>query len=199
MPIIGSLAGASSRGLGGLRTFGSASGGPNDYESIASYTVTGSATPNITFSSIPSTYRHLQIRGLVRTDRSGFTQNGCLFQFNGDTGGNYNWSQVYTSNGGTVTVEHYVNETSLRLGELPSANAPTSVFGFVLLDIHDYTNTNKYTTYHETGGSDRNGTSFIGNNWGVWKNTNAVNSIKLFESASNWAVGSMFALYGIKG
>jgi hypothetical protein len=198
MPIISTLAGASARGLGGLRTFGSASAGPNDYESIASYTVTGSATSNITFSSIPNTYRHLQVRGLVRTTQNAI-QNGCKMEFNGDTGSNYNWSQVYTSNGNTPVVEHFVNQSSLNLGELPSANATTSVFGFVIADIHDYTNTNKYTTYFETGGSDRNGSSQIGNCWGVWKNTSAVNSIKLFEPSSNWAVGSMFALYGIKG
>jgi hypothetical protein len=186
MPIIGIVA-SSRRSL------------PNDYESIASFTVTGTNAPHITFSDIPNTYRHLQIRGLVRTDRAGFVQNGCSFQLNGDTGNNYNWNQAYVSNGSTLTSESYVNDPGLRLGELPSANAPTNVFGFVLLELYDYKNTNKYTTYQEIGGSDRNGNSFVGNNFGVWKNTAAVNSIKLFEGGSNWLVGSIFSLYGIKG
>jgi hypothetical protein len=35
----------------------------NSYESIQTVTVS-TATPSITFSSIPATYKHLQIRGL---------------------------------------------------------------------------------------------------------------------------------------
>lgn len=195
MPLI-TLQSAKGYGFGGATAAVSL---PNDFEAIASYTVSGSATSDITFSSIPADYKHLQIRGLVRLNNSGSTQNGSMFRFNGDTGSNYNWNQVYTANGGTVAVEAYVNETALRLGELPASQAPTSVFGFVLLDIYDYTNTNKYTTYHEVGGSDRNGASQIGNNWGVWKNTAAVNSVRLFETNGSWIVGSMLALYGIKG
>jgi hypothetical protein len=194
MPIIGSLSGVSARGLGGLRTFLSLS---NDYEAIASTVVVGSSVPHITFSSIPNTYKHLQIRGLVRTTQNS-VQNGCAFQLNGDTGSNYAWNQFYTSSGGTPTAESY-QDNVLRLGELPSANAPAGVFGFVILDIYDYTSTDKYTTCHESGGSDRNGTGFLGTNYGVWRNTAVVNSVKLFESSSNWAVGSMFSLYGIKG
>jgi hypothetical protein len=169
----------------------------NDYEAIASYTVTGSNAPHITFSDIPATYRHLQIRGLVRTDRNA-VQNGCRFQLNGDTGTNYNFNQVYTQNGGTLSSESYGGYFELNLGELPSANAPTYTFGFVLLDIFDYRNTNKYTTYNEIGGSDRNGSSQVGANFGVWRNTDVVNSVKLYEAASNWVVGSIFSLYGIK-
>jgi hypothetical protein len=55
------------------------------YDSIATATFTGSAL-SVTFSSIPSTYTHLQIRGLARTP-SGNDQ--IDLRFNGDSGNNY--------------------------------------------------------------------------------------------------------------
>ncbi len=41
---------------------------PTAYESIATTTVGAGGTSTITFSSIPSTYTHLQIRGIGRSD-----------------------------------------------------------------------------------------------------------------------------------
>jgi hypothetical protein len=171
----------------------------NDYEAIATYTVTGSATANITFSSIPSTYKHLQVRGILRSDRSGYVQTGCSFRFNGDSGSNYNWNQSYSSSSSVPASETYGNESALRLGELPAANANANTFGFILLNIFDYTSTNKYKTTHEVGGSDRNGSSFLGINHGNWRSTSAVTSITLLETAANWVVGSKLSLYGIRG
>jgi hypothetical protein len=171
----------------------------NDFEAIATFTVTGASTASITFSSIPATYQHLVVRGVLRSDRSGYTQTGNLFRLNGDTGSNYNWGQMYSSSGGTPTYESYANETALRIGEQPAANAPTSNFGFTWLQINDYASTNKYKTYHQHGGSDRNGTGFFGHNFGNWRSLSAVNSITFTEGAANYIAGTTFSLYGIKG
>lgn len=171
----------------------------NDFESIATFTVTGASTASITFSSIPATYQHLVVRGVVRSDRSGYTQTGNLFRLNGDTGSNYNWQQMYSSSGGTPTYESYASETALRIGEQPAANAPTSNFGFTWVQINDYASVNKYKTYHAHGGSDRNGTGFFSHCLGNWRSLSAVNSITFTEGAANYIVGTTLSLYGIKG
>ena len=62
---------------------GNAAYKPTDYESIQTVNLTGSQS-SITFSSIPGTYKHLQIRGVLRGDRAN-TGEIVGVQFNGDT------------------------------------------------------------------------------------------------------------------
>ena len=60
---------------------------PTSFDSIASATGTGSSG-TITFSSIPQTYKHLQIRGIGRLDvvTGGVSTR---IRLNGDTTSNY--------------------------------------------------------------------------------------------------------------
>jgi hypothetical protein len=73
------------------------------YDSIATATFTGSAL-SVTFSSIPSTYTHLQIRGLARTP-SGNDQ--IDLRFNGDSGNNYSMHGL-SGDGASVASEGYL-------------------------------------------------------------------------------------------
>ena len=54
---------------------------------------------NVTFSSIPATYEHLQIRGTLR----GAVSGTLAIQLNSDTGSNYSRHQIY-GNGTTKSV-----------------------------------------------------------------------------------------------
>ena len=55
----------------------------SDYESIATVTLSSSQS-SISFTSIPSTYKHLQVRGILRGDRAN-TGEIVGVQYNGDT------------------------------------------------------------------------------------------------------------------
>jgi len=59
----------------------------NSYESIQTVTVGAGGTATVTFSSIPATYTHLQIRGIARA--SADTQLDVTL--NSDTGSNYSY------------------------------------------------------------------------------------------------------------
>ena len=61
---------------------------PSNYYSIATATVTSGGTASITFSSIPSTYTHLQLRGFVRMNRADYADNLSI-RFNSDSSSNY--------------------------------------------------------------------------------------------------------------
>jgi len=87
-PILQGLANGSVRGYGGF--FGAAAAGA--FESIASASGTGSSG-TITFSSIPSTYQHLQIRGTADSSGAG-TQQDLFITLNGVTSASYTWHQV---------------------------------------------------------------------------------------------------------
>jgi hypothetical protein len=163
------------------------------YESIATATFTGSSL-SITFSSIPSTYQHLQIRGLARTP-SGPDQ--IDLRFNGDSGNNYSMHGL-TGDGATVTSEGYGTQNRIFNANSPLSNA--DIYTVSVIDILDYANTNKNTTVRTLQGRDINGSGGqIQFNSGSWYNTAAVTSITLAARIYNPTSISSFALYGIKG
>jgi hypothetical protein len=157
------------------------------YESIATASGTGSSG-TITFSSIPSTYTHLQLRFF------GFTSSATNlnFRFNNDNGFNYDYHQL-TADGASASAAAATNVT-LMLGGYFTA----SQYGVGVMDILDYTNTNKNTTMRSLHGSDANGSGLILFRSGLWRNTAAVNTINI-TATGNFTTASQFALYGIKG
>ena len=191
MPIVGSFAGASAR------AYGAGAGGVliGDFESIATITA-GSAVPNIEFTSIPSTYTHLQIRGIARGTRADTSANTQM-RFNSDTGTNY--ASHYL--GGAGYVGFSGNETSstyIYTGSLISANSTTGCFEGSVIDILDYANTNKFKTVRTLSGWDANGSGQAILWSGHWRSTSAITSITLLPNVNNFAQYSSFALYGVK-
>lgn len=170
----------------------------NSYESIATVTVGAGGSSSITFSSIPSTYKHLQIRGIGRTARANADDNAYI-RFNSDTGNNYAWHSLYGT-GSSVTA-YAVSTTNYAQILATSANSTTaSVFNGSVIDILDYANTNKYKTVRALSGFDANGSGIIYFNSGLWQNTSAITTIDLAGiTGSNWSQYSSFALYGVKG
>jgi hypothetical protein len=153
------------------------------------------ATASITFSGIPSGYKHLQIRGLARTTRSA-TADGLRFEFNGDTSTNYYSHSIYGAGG---SLGAYASPNKIESWVVTANTANANVFGGFVTDILDYSNTTKNTTIKTLTGSDNNGDGQIALNSGVWMNTSAVSSIRLFsDSAANFMTYSSFALYGVK-
>ena len=170
---------------------------PNDYESIASTTLT-TATSTVTFSSIPSTYTHLQIRYTTRSERNDIT-DWIKLNLNSDTGNNYS-SHFLRGNGSFASASASASTNYIGAGTSVAQTGGANMFGTTVVDILDYTNANKYTTVRSLSGEDRNGAGFVYFESGSWLNTNAVTTITLTcGSGSSWSQYSSFALYGIKG
>ena len=168
-----------------------------DYESISTITVS-SAVSSVTFSSIPSTYTHLQIRQIGKDNRSGAGTSVLFMQCNSDTASNY--SQHYLSADGTGVYAGGGSFTQIQLGDMiTGATSNASTFGAGVVDILDYANTNKYKTVRALGGADNNGSGYVGLYSGNWRNTAAITSITLFGfSGATLQPKTSFALYGIK-
>ena len=184
MPILGIVAAA-----GGFTKFG-------DFYQIATSTATGGAVSNITFSSIPQDYTHLQIRGI---HRSASTDGSIDFQLNSDTGSNYARHSI-TGDGATASSSASVNATHAGFGGSASSTAGSNIFGSFVLDIFDYTNTNKFKTTRSIGGIDNNGSGAVNLRSNLWRSTSAITSIKIYNASSGNSLAqySSFALYGIK-
>lgn len=167
------------------------------YESIATINLSGGDSSSITFSSIPQTYKHLQFRVLGRDNRA-VVGNTIRWQFNGDTALNYSSHLLY-GDGSSAAAFALTNDYGVAT--VVSSNSATSgVFGAFIMDILDYTDTNKYKTTRTLGGFDNNGSGDIEIDSGLWRSTSAINQIAVrFNSATVLKQYSHLALYGIKG
>jgi hypothetical protein len=169
------------------------------YESIATTTITAD-TASVTFSSIPQTFKHLQLRMFAKTDRAD-TDDVTLMQFNGDTAANYSWHWLRGNGTAPAGSAAGASQSYIYLNYACSGNSSASnVFGACVLDIPDYANTNKYKTTRSLHGYDLNGQGWIYLASGNWRSTSAITSIVLDQQyGTNWKQYSSFALYGIKG
>lgn len=159
----------------------------------------GTPTSSLTFTNIPNTYAHLQIRVFARSTINGTSDNVYL-RFNNDSSSSYRTHQLY-GDGSTVASNATGSETSHFNVILPGGTSAANIYGAGNIDILDYANTNKNTTVRTLSGVNQNGvaTGFAIMRSGLWVNTAAVSSITLFVGSGNFAQYSQFALYGIKG
>ena len=164
----------------------------NSYESISTVTVS-TAVSSISFSSIPATYKHLQIRMTTLQDQS---VRNVELQINSDTATNYAWHELY-GDGSAASSGAGTSQTFIKTGFTNSPSA--SYTGAAVVNILDYANTNKYKTVRTLTGSDSNGGGFVLLRSGLWQNTNAITSLTFSAQLSNFNQYTQFALYGIKG
>lgn len=193
MPIVASF--------GGLSAFGFGAFPEGDYEAISSVTVGSGGVSSIEFTSIPSTFAHLQIRLIGRSDKAGFNNDVVTVRFNSDTGSNYAYHSLYGS-GSVAGAESASSAAYTRAGSFPGANITASMFGAGVIDILDYASTSKATTLRAFLGMENNSTAgLVRLNSGLWTSTSAVTSVSLgfVTDTGNFAQHSTAALYGIKG
>jgi len=165
------------------------------FESIATQTVGAGGAASVSFNSIPSTYKHLQIRGISRSNGAA---DNTVIQFNSDTANNY--ATHYLTGNGTAASAGAETTRARFYVDILASNASGAMWSGDVIDILDYANTNKYKTVRSLAGQDLNGSGTVWLASGLWQSTSAITSIKLFlNGAVNFAQYSSFALYGIKG
>ena len=169
---------------------------PSDFVLLET-NILGSAQSSVTFSNLGTyspTYRHLQIRAVARSTRTDF-DSAIGVQFNATTSG-YFFHELQ-GNGSTVSSSASTSQTSMRLGFTTGNSSAASAFGAMVLDILDPYSTTKNKTFRAfTGGTDLNRIRLTS---GSLVLTNSLTEIKLNDNFANFAIGSRFSLYGIKG
>jgi len=165
------------------------------FESIQSY---GGGGATIDFTSIPSTYKHLQIRFIARgTSANVFITQG--FRINSDTGANYANHRL-VSTGGVMYSQASTSDTQGYIGATAAASSPNAnIYSGNVIDILDYSNTNKYKTIRLLSGVNDGTNEEFQMRSAVWMNTAAITSVNLFLASGSFNTNSSFALYGIKG
>jgi hypothetical protein len=192
MPIVGQF--------GSLAGFGMFPGGA--LESIATVTVGSGGTSTISFTSIPSTYQHLQLRYTARTSRA-VNNDGLTVKFNGSSA-NYAHlgGHVLFGNGSSALAQSAWIGTSTAggaIGQIPGANANANVHGAGVVDFLDYGSTSKTKTVRTFHGQDNNGSGEVHLMSFFWNDTAAVTSMDInVGTGQNFVQHSTFALYGVK-
>jgi hypothetical protein len=152
-------------------------------------TVLTASASSITFSNIPSTYNHLQIRFSTTNAATG----GTFFRLNNDSSSIYSSHYLY-ANGSNMQAGAYGASSEMYV-----SNHGTTTPTVGIIDILDYANTNKFKTTRALAGNDTNG----GNNsalalWsGNYRNNAAVNSFTIFPSGTNFSEHTSVSLYGM--
>jgi hypothetical protein len=185
-------------GLIPLGILSSAGSGFGTYELIQTQ-ILGSNTASITFSGLGAyadTYKHLQIRLTGKTTRVQIGAN-IVLRFNGDTGSNYSWHSLIGN--GSIVTSIASASTTLMLGAwVAGANTTANAFGAGVIDILDAYSTTKNKTMRTLNGLS-GGEVNIRLGSGLWRNTNAITSVTIFDADStNLVTGSRFSIYGIR-
>ena len=158
---------------------------------LATVTV-GSGGGTISFSNIPQNYEHLQLRILAQPYYASTSAGNISARFNGDSGANYTRHGIYAD--GSTGAYGYTGYTSASIDRFyyaPSGN----IFSAAIVDILNYTDTNKYKTVRTIGGHNNGSTGDIRPNSSLWLSTAAINSIAFSDTLNQY---STIALYGIK-
>jgi len=164
-----------------------------DFFQIATTTVGSGGVSEITFSSIPQTYTHLQIRVIAKQNDSA-TLAGMSMWFNSDTARNYPRHELY-GDGASATSGGIIASSNGQ--ELLFYAGSSSQFGPAVVDILDYTNTNKNKTSRSICGVDNSGSGYALFTSGVWLSTSAINTITIAGNGSTLSEYSSFQLYGV--
>jgi hypothetical protein len=160
---------------------------PGSYESIATANGTGSSG-TITFSSIPSTYSHLQIRAAILG-----TGNADIYVQTVPAGTQTVKSHLLNGSGAAVAADSTTSQIYLNYGITIDSTNPM-VF---VIDILDYANTNKNKTLRWLSGTDKNGSGYVQLGSGLILSTTAISEVSIKLTANSFSTTSKVALYGV--
>ena len=165
---------------------------PGDYVSIAS--TTGDSSSDVVFSSIPQTYKHLQLR-MSGTSTTGTIGTGLIMRLNGSSSANYSHHKMWAS-GGSVNQTGGDADTSWNLTGGASARGPLYPYGFIF-DFPNYANTSNYKSVHGLGGGINTSNGEVVIFSGLFHSTLGLTSITFTNTV--YTADATFSLYGLAG
>lgn len=169
------------------------------FESIASSSIAGTPT-SVSFSSIPQTFKHLEVRIFGRTTATGAGGIDCYMQFNGLTTSIYNWIEGYGAGNATDGASAGINSTTWNVMRNSLPRAGETGYGASIVRIMDYTDTSKNRNAYWICGY--KGQSLYGNVSVVFGSTTssaAISSLTFtIEGGAAFTNDSHITLYGLK-
>lgn len=168
---------------------------PTSFDSIASFVPSGTGT--VTFSSIPQTYKSLQVRIYCRHNGAG--QRNINLTLNNVTTASYSQHSVEGFSG-TVWVSG-VGASNTNIQLMTYTNPPTTAVVGAIIDLVDYTSTSNLKTIKSTTGVGDSANTLTGVSLAssLFNSTAAISTITVTATATTFNTGTIIALYGIRG
>lgn len=182
--------------IGNLVAGQTGSGGAvaNSYESIVTATP-AAGTTSVVLSPIPSTFKHLQVRFMMRRNAAGTCQ--IYLRPNSDSASDKAYHYL-RGEGTTASASGVASTSRIYLGEATSSTQSSGIFATGIVDILDYGSTTKNKTVRSFNGYDANGSGYVHVSSGLWNSTTAITSLQFEFVGDATETGATFALYGIK-
>lgn len=170
---------------------------PGSYDLISTTVLTGSqSSVSFDVTGLGSTYKHLQLRMVARSDRSASGGDYIRLRFNSDSGSNYSIHSLL-GNGSSAISETQTNVTQMSFERIGSSDLTSGNFGALVIDMLDPFSSSKFKTVKNLGGVS---TNYVMSQSGYWASTSAVTAVNVVVGGgSNFITGSRFSIYGIKG
>lgn len=161
-------------------------------------TTTTSGSPSfITFSGLGSYsgYKHLQLRITARSDFGGGL-NQLAFRINDVATSSYAQHSL-EGDGTSVTSDAFASRANMSAPDsIAGSGASANIFGAAVVDILDFSSTNKNTTIRGLVGTAATDSKIMLFS-GMYNSTDAVTSIRCTVT-DTWADNSRLSLYGVK-
>jgi len=167
------------------------------FESIATVSVGSGGQSTVSFTSIPSTYKHLQLRLIARGGSGSSNDSYLNLTFNSIGSSVYAAHQLF-GNGSSAQANAFSSQSVIYLNRIAGGSTNSSTFGIIVMDILDYASTSKNKTIRALGGWDDNGSGRISMTSGLYAELTAISSMTLTSESGSFPEHSQFALYGIK-
>ena len=169
-------------------------------EQIAKTTLSTSSN-SVTFSSIPGTYKDLQVYISARGSDTGTTFGDTLrIRFNSNSSSLYSWNYFFSGNGGVDDAYNFSDTEIDWHYAIPTNGTTSGVFSTTDIYIANYASSSKRKVLNASSGfANTTGIYCIYYADAMWNSTNAITSITFFQGASgSFQSGSTFSLFGIK-
>jgi hypothetical protein len=168
------------------------------YDFIATGTASGSS-PTLVFSSIPQTYKHLELRYVGRNGREAQEAGYLGIRLNSNYAllvqTMYNFSNNLPAESSFGPAGQ---NTGYQLAATGSSTNSASM-GTGIINIPDYTNTSKLKMARIMSAAVTGGPSFMNHSTSTFNFTSAVTSLEIYGvDGANISANSKFSLYGLK-
>ena len=152
------------------------------WEKIGDFT---NNSTSLSYSSIPQDYKHLQVRWVAQSNRSGIANTGGRFRWNGLSSANYQITYNIVA-GSTVSTAGGGSNTWGYVGQIPAGSrANDNYIAECIIDFPFYSASNRIRTAHSRM-SGFDGTNVLLGNCGATNDSSiaAITSIQLYDDVA---------------
>ena len=167
---------------------------------IASSTVTGSTTTDVTFTSIPQIYQDLMLVCYARRTDAATQANLFISPYYSGISASPQRATILSGDGATASSFRYANQDGGFGAGVPAASSTSGIFGATTWHCLNYANTSTFKTSICRSAFDLNGSGETRLSVNLTRGLLGITTVNCstFSGSAYFAVGSMFTLYGIR-